>query len=81
MLSGGVQSTGSVLVPLIENTVETPSSGLANTLRSFNPDFANYIVGLHGLGGSSYSLIKKGTAPYLKGMQQLTNSFQQTQIQ
>lgn len=59
MLSGGVQSTGSTFVPLIETSVETPSSGMANALRSFDPYFANYIVGLHGQGGSSYSVIKK----------------------
>ncbi len=64
---------GSSLVPLVETGgIESMSSGMANSLTAqivgTNNDFA---VTMHGVGGSSYSVLKKGTTPYQNGMDQV----------
>ena len=75
-------STGNTaLVPLVEPAtgasagVESMSSSLANQLRSLvGSEFRN-VVTLHGVGGTAYSGLKKGTAPYSNGQAQQTASF------
>ena len=79
--SPDVQGTDRPLIPLVEHSsappdptmtpVETPSSGIANSLRAWDVLARPIIVGLHGYGGQSYAELKKGTASYQKGMQQL----------
>ncbi|QQS22703.1 fibronectin type III domain-containing protein [bacterium] len=65
---------GASLVNLVESGVETMSSALANTLTSLSPG-GNYqsVVTRHGVGGTAYSGLKKGTGPYSTGMTQVTN--------
>jgi hypothetical protein len=72
--NGGVGSGGS-FIPLIEGSVETISSSMANTITSNDTgnDF-DVAVGLHGVSGYVYSQLKKGTSPYNTGMTQVTNA-------
>lgn len=45
---------------LREVSVETPSSGIANSLQAYDNILERpVIVGLHGIGGKSYAGIKK----------------------
>lgn len=75
-------STGNnALVPLVETAtgasagVESMSSALANQLRSLvGSEFRN-VVTLHGVGGTAYSGLKKGTAAYSNGQAQQTSAF------
>jgi len=66
--------SGSSLVPLIESSVETMSSAMANTLTALSP-LGNFqsAVTRHGVGGTAYSGLKKGTSPYSNGITQATN--------
>ncbi len=76
-------ASNTALIPLTEpatgadNTggggnVETMSSALAN--YTTNATQTNYplIIGLHGVGSTGYSGLKKGTTPYNNGMAQAT---------
>lgn len=67
--------SGSSLVSLVETSVETPSSGIGNTITSL-VDGNDYqvIVTRHGVSATSYAGLKKGTAPYQNGMDQVTNA-------
>jgi len=75
------QQDGTSLVPLIEGlnsanqNVETISSALANTLTALSPQ-TNFIsiVTRDGQGGTPYSGLKKGTAPYAVGLLEITNA-------
>jgi hypothetical protein len=77
----GIQQDGASLVPLIEGlnseegSVETISSALANTLTALSPQ-TNFIsiVTRDGQGGTPYSGLKKGTAPYALGLSELSNA-------
>ncbi len=77
MLSGGNGGvgTGASFIPLVEASVETMSSSMANTITANDPgnDF-DVAVGLHGVSGYTYSQLKKGTSPYNTGMTQVTNA-------
>lgn len=77
MLSGGNGGTGSggSFIPLVEASVETISSSMANTITANDTgnDF-DVAVGLHGVSGYTYSQLKKGTSPYNTGMTQVTNA-------
>ena len=77
MLSGGNGGTGSggSFIPLVEASVETISSSMANTITANDTgnDF-DVAVGLHGVSGYIYSQLKKGTSPYNTGMTQVTNA-------
>jgi hypothetical protein len=63
--------SGASLVPLVESGVETMSSALANTLTSLSPtgDFQSAVT-RHGIGGTAYSGLKKGTSAYSTGLSQ-----------
>ncbi len=80
MLTNGVEATSTPLIPLLETgngeagDVETPSSGMANTIRALDSYGRPFIVGLHGHGGAAYNDIKKGTTYYNRGITQATNS-------
>lgn len=81
MMDKGADQINAPLVPLSElgiakewQNTESPSSGLANTLRSLDYRGRNVIVTLHGKGGTSYLGLKKGTVPYNKGITQATNA-------
>lgn len=69
------------LVPLVETAtgasdgVESMSSGLANQLRSLVGSEFRSIVSLHGVGGTAYSGLKKGTTPYANGQAQQAAAF------
>ncbi len=69
-----VQLSGTSLVPLVESSVETMSSALANTLTNLSPlEDTMSAVTVGGLGGSAYSVIKKGTATYNGNLTKATN--------
>jgi PKD repeat protein len=77
MLSSSVDGTAAPLIPLVETlagptNVETISSGMANSLFSYDSQSRPVAVNLHGLNGAGYDLLKKGTAPYIKGIAQST---------
>jgi len=77
MLTGGAGGLGAggSFTPLIESSVETISSAMANTITANDSgnDF-DVAVGLHGVSGYTYSQLKKGTSPYTNGMNQVTNT-------
>ena len=77
MLTGGAGGlgTGTSFTPLIESSVETISSSMANTITANDTgnDF-DVAVSLHGVSGYVYSQLKKGTGPYSTGMTQVTNA-------
>jgi hypothetical protein len=77
MLSGGNGGLGSggSFIPLVEASVETISSSMANTITANDTgnDF-DVAVSLHGVSGYVYSQLKKGTAPFTTGMTQVTNA-------
>lgn len=77
------------LVPLIETfeyldegLIESPSSGMLNTLAAYDDPVTpsrRFVMGLHGMGGSAYSVIKKGGTGgagngYGRGQTQATNT-------
>ena len=72
--NGGIGSGGS-FIPLVEASVETISSSMANTITANDTgnDF-DVAVSLHGVSGYIYSQLKKGTSPYNTGMTQVTNA-------
>jgi hypothetical protein len=68
-------------IPLVEgdmlgaNAVETMSSGLANLVTKTTRDVAggrshDLLVSVHGVGGTAYAGLKKGTQAYANGMAQ-----------
>lgn len=69
-------SAKTAFTPLIEPSIgaagETISSALANMISSLSSDNAfDTIVTLHGVSGTTYSGLKKGTAAYNNGMAQI----------
>jgi hypothetical protein len=80
-LNSHSQQAGTGFVPLIEGlnadgaSVETISSALANTLTALSPQ-TNFttIVTRDGQGGTPYSGLEKGTAPYALGLLELSNA-------
>jgi hypothetical protein len=85
MFSVGVIAGGAGLTafsPLVEASVETMSSGLANFVskmaveelllgRPAGPERSHDIlVSVHGVGGIAYAGLKKGTAPFANGIAQ-----------
>ena len=72
--SGGLGAGGS-FTPLVESSVETISSSMANTITANDTgnDF-DVAVSLHGVSGYTYSQLKKGTGPFSTGMTQVTNA-------
>jgi len=69
-------------LPLVEAGVETMSSGMANLVTSqareeVFPDLPppqdshDVLVSCHGVGGTAYAGLKKGTAPFASGMAQV----------
>lgn len=72
MLSPNVIGDRAPLIPLVENmtytnqgeslaTIESPSSGIANSLRAYDNVKRSVTVGLHGQSGAPYNLIKKNS--------------------
>ncbi len=85
MFTNGVYSFvnfSAPLIPLVEGTspytVETMSSALANLTTEMAADLGIdpyvQLVSTHGAGGTEYAGIKKGTAPYEQGMDQLAGA-------
>ncbi len=72
--NGGGRGSGTTFTPLIETTVETMGSALANTITANVPGQA-YTIALtnHGVSSMPYAQLKKGTAPYTNGITQVTN--------
>jgi Carbohydrate esterase, sialic acid-specific acetylesterase len=79
VLAGGTGLTS--FVPLVEGSVETMSSSLANLVTKLARDVDltsqpegkrshELLVSVHGVGGTAYAGLKKGTAPYAAGMAQ-----------
>ncbi|MBP9802347.1 fibronectin type III domain-containing protein [Patescibacteria group bacterium] len=77
MLSGGNGGlgAGTSFIPLVEASVQTISSPMANTITANDAgnDF-DVAVSLHGVSGYTYSQLKKGTGPYSTAMTQVTNA-------
>jgi hypothetical protein len=85
MFNTGVLAGGANLlymVPLVEASVETMSSGMANLITQMARDevFAgepppqdshDVLVSCHGVGGIAYTGLKKGTAPFANGLAQV----------
>ena len=70
VLAGGTGLTS--LVPLLETNVETMSSGLANLVTELGvPAGHRLLVSCHGVGGTAYAGLKKGTTPYTNGLAQV----------
>lgn len=86
MLSTGVlasASTATSFVPLVEATRETMSSGLANLVWDVAAndvlvglpapnDKHRVLVSCHGIGGTAYAGLKKGTVAFANGIAQVT---------
>jgi hypothetical protein len=76
MFSAGIAPGGTglgTLVPLVETTVETISSGMLNAVSSACSPVApntQRIVAVHGVSSTVYTGLKKGTAPYANGQAQ-----------
>ncbi len=68
MFVDGLQGSITPLIPLIETgngSLESPSSGIANSLRAYDTLLQRpVIVGLRAQGGTSYTGLKKGTTIY-----------------
>jgi len=56
------------LSPLIESSYESPASAMGNGLTSLNG--YQIAVTKHGVGNTEYAGLKKGTNPYLNGLNQ-----------
>ena len=71
-----VMLNGSSLTPLVESSVETMSSAMANSITS-QADGNNYQVGVtrNGVSATDYAGLKKGTTPYANGIAQVNNMF------
>ena len=80
MFNPSVEATTVPLIPLYESgqgsnyNVETPSSGIANSLTGYTSTTTPFIVGLDGVNGLDYAALKKGTTPYQTGITQVTNA-------
>jgi hypothetical protein len=81
VMSGGTGLTS--FIPLVEGDllgatpVETMSSGFANLVTKTTRDVAggrshDLLVSAHGVGGTAYVGLKKGTQPYASGIAQAT---------
>ncbi|MFA6424438.1 MAG: fibronectin type III domain-containing protein, partial [Candidatus Magasanikbacteria bacterium] len=66
---------GTSLVPLVETSVETMGSAMGNMITNLVVG-NNYQVAVsnHGVSATGYQGLKKGTAPYLNGMDQVTKA-------
>ncbi|MEI7614887.1 MAG: fibronectin type III domain-containing protein, partial [Betaproteobacteria bacterium] len=71
MLDGTDSAPGTNLSPLVEVSNETPAAAMGNGITFQNG--VQTVVTRHGVGGTAYSGLKKGTAPYANGMQQFVN--------
>jgi hypothetical protein len=71
---GGGIGQGTSFTPLVESSVETMGSALANTITS-NTNGHNYdvVMSNSGVSGYTYAQLKKGTSPYAVGIAQTTN--------
>jgi len=70
-----VMLSGSSLVPLVESSVETMSSGMANFVTAQVPGNDYQIaVTRHGQSSAAYSALKKGTTPYTNGIAQVNST-------
>lgn len=80
MLQAGMEGTTAPLIPLTENgtgengSVETPSSGLANSLTARTAAENIFGVGLHGHNGTALAGLAKGTSYYSRGVTQCGNA-------
>lgn len=63
--------TGSALIPLVETTLETPASAMANHLNAGGG--APGIVDNWAIGGTLYANLQKGTTPYTNMLAALTS--------
>lgn len=70
VVPGGTNLT--FMVPIIENTVETMSSGMAALSSALSAESHDMLVSCHGVGNTAYAGLAKGTAPYIEGMAQVS---------
>ncbi len=62
--------------PLVEASQESMSSALGNTLSSMTaPTAYDSIVTMHGVGGTAYTGLKKGTTPYTNSTTAASTAF------
>ncbi|MEI6529379.1 MAG: fibronectin type III domain-containing protein [Candidatus Falkowbacteria bacterium] len=59
---------GTNFTALVEGSAETPASAMGNGITFVNGQ--QIVVTKHGVGGTAYSGLKKGTTPYANGIQQ-----------
>lgn len=63
------------MIPLVETLgIESPSSGLANTLHVLDSLNRPILFSMHASSGSPYVDLKKGTFPWIRAMAQVTNA-------
>lgn len=80
MFDPGVEATATPLIPLVESgqgergNVETPSSGMVNSLSAYRYNEFPFALGLHGKSGTAYSGLQKDSTPYNTGITQVTNA-------
>ena len=66
--------SGTNFIPLAENSVETMSSSMANSLTNLSGILSRqFAVTRHGSSATAYSGLKKGTTPYSNGIAQAVN--------
>jgi Fibronectin type III domain/Putative Ig domain len=61
-----------VLVPLVENGLETHSSAMANGITNLSGGTYQIAVTRNGVGSTAYAGLKKGTTPYNNGLNQVS---------
>jgi autotransporter-associated beta strand protein len=75
------------LIPLVEpgpggtDLAETMGSAMANHLRFLAGSEYRSVVTMHGVGGTAYSGLKKGTTPYSNGQNQQSAAFNLAQAE
>ena len=79
--SGGVKTNTGTIVPLVETTVETPCSAIANTATLFamqksgvSQKKTKIFASTAGVGGAPIDSLKKGTSYYTTMLQHVTNA-------
>lgn len=74
-LSNNLLGFAAPLIDLVESfNMESPSSGIANTLHAMDTLSRPVVIGLHASSGSPYLDLKKGSGPYTRAMAQVTNA-------
>lgn len=71
---GGTRASSTLLLPLVETTIEGPLSGMINTLRLLAGSDREYIGKVGGCSSCAYNDIASGTAQWASNLSQLNNT-------